>query len=128
MSKIKPVKFKIPDFKWTDGEHDLFEVDFHIDNSLLAESVKSAAISADNKKIYIRMYDMRYDDIFVSDLIKYKKDDIDTITISVFDRRGNILDKQDFNGKIIDIAVFDFNYDREICDVLAVFEYDSTEV
>lgn len=128
MSKIKPVKFKIPNFKWTNSEHDLFEVDFHIDDSLLTESVKSVAISADNKKIYIRMCDMRYDDIFVSDLIKYKKDDIDTITISVFDRRGNILDKQDFNGKIIDIAIFDFNYDREICDVLAVFDYDVTEV
>ena len=124
MSKIKPVKFKIPDFKWTDGEHDLFEVDFHIDNSLLTESVKSVAISADNKKIYIRMCDMKYDDIFVSDLIKYKKDDINTITISVFDRRGNILNKQDFNGKIIDIALFDFNYDREICDVLVVFNYE----
>lgn len=117
-------KFKIPDFKWTDGEHDLFEVDFHIDNSLLTESVKSVAISADNKKIYIRMYDMRYDDIFVSELIKYKKNDIDKITIFVFDRCGNILDKQDFNGKIIDIALFDFNYDREICDVLAVFDYE----
>ena len=124
MSKINPVKFKIPDFKWTDGEHDLFEVDFHIDNSLLTESVKSVAISADNKKIYIRMCDMKYDDIFVSDLIKYKKDDIDTITISVLDRCGNILDKQDFNGKFIDIASFDFNYDREICDVLAVFDYE----
>ena len=124
MSKIKPVKFKIPDFKWTNGEHDLFEVDFHINNSLLTESVKSVAISTDNKKIYIRMYDMTYDDIFVSDLIKYKRDDIDTITISVFDRQGNILDKQDFNGKIIDIAFFDFNYDREICDVLAVFDYE----
>lgn len=128
MSKIKPVKFKIPDFKWTDGEHDFFEVDFHINNSLLTESVKSVAISADNKKIYIRMCDMRYDDIFVSDLIKYKKDDIDTITISVCDRRGNILDKQEFKGKIIDIASFDFNYDREICDVLAVFDYDDTKV
>ena len=116
--------FKIPNFKWTGGEHDLFEVDFHIDNSLLTESVKSVAISADNKKIYVRMYDMTYDDIFVSDLIKYKKDDINTITISVFDRRGNILNKQDFNGKIIDIALFDFNYDREICDVLVVFNYE----
>ena len=67
---------------------------------------------------------MTYDDIFVSDLIKYKKDDINTITISVFDRHGNILDKQDFNGKIIDIALFDFNYDREIYDVLAVFDYE----
>ena len=124
MTKINPVKFKIPDFKWSDGEHDLFEVDFHINNSLLTESVKSVAISTDNKKIYIRMYDMTYDDIFVSDLIKYKRDDIDTITISVFDRQGNILDKQDFNGKIIDIAFFDFNYDREICDVLAVFDYE----
>lgn len=123
MSKIKPVKFKIPDFKWTDGEHDLFDVDFHIDNSLLSESVKSVAISTDNKKIYLRMYDMTYDDIFVSDLIKYKKDDINIITISVFDRRGNILNKQDFTGKIIDIALFNFNYDREICDVLVVFDY-----
>jgi len=124
MTKIKPAKFKIPDFKWKDGDHDLFEVDFHINNSLLTESVKSVAISADNKKIYIRMYDMIYDDIFVSDLIKYKKDNIDTITITVCDRQGNILDKQDFNGKIIDIALFDFNYDREICDVLVVFDYE----
>ena len=123
MSKIKPVKFKIPDFKWTDSGHDLFEVDFHIDDSLLTESVKSVAISTDNRKIYVKMCDMSFEDIFTFDLIKYKRNDINKLTLSVLDRSGNIIDKQDFDGKIIDIASFDFCYDRKISDILVVFEY-----
>lgn len=122
MSKLTKVTLKIPEFKFTDS--DLFEVDFNIKNDQMTESVKSMAISKDTKRMYIKMCDVKYDDLFTSDCIKLYKSKINKITLKICDREGNIIEKQDFKGKIIDMAFFDYNYARIISDILVVFEYE----
>lgn len=113
---------KIPEFKFNASE--LFELNFNIDNLTLSEAVKSIAISSKTNKIYIKMTDIKYDNIFISDYIRKNKKCINKLTLNIYDKEGNITESQDFNGKIIDIASFDYNYARIISDILIVFKYE----